>query len=93
MNINFAENSWQNGKGKIGIYKEYCKKYGEVEVQSKIKTLNLGNLGARKCWRLSILIKIETYALEHKGIIKITERKQEMGVKGQKKMKCGNYTQ
>lgn len=59
----------------------------------KIQILNLDNLCARKCWRLSILIKIEIYALEHKGVIAITERKQEMGTKGQRKMKCGNYTQ
>lgn len=55
--------------------------------------MNLGNLCARKCWQLSILIKIEIYALKHEGIIKLTERKQEIGVKGQEKMKCGNYTQ
>lgn len=57
----------------------------------KVKKLNLGNLYARECWRLSILIKIEIY--EHKGVIKIIERLQEMGTKGQRKMKCGNYIQ
>lgn len=33
------------------------------------------------------------YSLEHKGIIKISKGLQEMGTKGQRKMKCGNYTQ
>lgn len=40
---------------------------------------------------MSILIKIEIY--EHKGVIKIIERLQEMGTKGQRKIKCGNYIQ
>lgn len=55
--------------------------------------MNQGNFCARKCWRLSILIKTEFYALEHKGVIKITETLQEMGTKGQRKMRWGNYTQ
>lgn len=72
-------------RDKLVFERNTVKNMEKLKIKAKIKRLNLGNLRARKCWRLSLLINIEIYALEHKGVIKITERLQEMGTKVQRR--------